>query len=42
MDAIFDAISNDNASLALSVIVFLAVTLAAFGVMAAVQLRGAV
>jgi tight adherence protein C len=42
MDAIFDAISNDNASLVLSVIVFLAATLAAFGVMAAVQLRGAV
>jgi tight adherence protein C len=42
MEAIFDAISNENASLFLSVFVFLAATLAAFGVMAAMQLRGAV
>jgi tight adherence protein C len=42
MDSIFNAISNDNAGLFVSIVVFLAATIAAFGVMAAVQLRGAV
>jgi tight adherence protein C len=42
MDSIFNAISNDNAGLFVSIVVFLAATIAAFGIMAAVQLRGAV
>jgi tight adherence protein C len=42
MHSIFNAISNDNAGLFVSIVVFLAAAIAAFGVMAAVQLRGAV
>jgi len=42
MDSIFNSISGDSAGLILSVLVFLAATFAAFGIMAAVQLRGAV
>jgi tight adherence protein C len=42
MNAIFDAISTDSASLFLSVIIFVAATIVAFGIMATLQLRGAV
>jgi tight adherence protein C len=42
MDAVFNIFSGDRAGLFLSVFVFLAAAMSAFGIMAAVQLRGAV
>jgi tight adherence protein C len=42
MDAILNAFSGDSANLLVSVFVFLAATITAFGIMAALQLRGAV
>jgi tight adherence protein C len=42
MDAILKALSGDSANLLVSVFVFLAATITAFGIMAALQLRGAV